>query len=94
MLAVRTFSLDQNFNGSLAQCKIPAFGIVVFQIMKNNAPFGTIRFASGSYTGTFSSPSAVTFNITDELAIQVDNTVNAQDVTFSDVVFTFKGTTI
>jgi hypothetical protein len=92
MLAVRIFTLEANFLGSLAQCKIPATGTVLLRILKNNVPFGTITFAPGSYTGAFSSPSAITFNIADEFAIQVDNTVNSVDATFSDFVFTFKGT--
>lgn len=93
-IAVRQFVLGPNFEGSLAYVSTPATTLpVVMAITKNGATIGNITFATNSYTGTFSgSPSGVTYNIGDQFIMQVDNSVNPQNATFSDVAFSIKGT--
>ena len=93
VLAVRMFTMPKDFVGSLAQCKTPATrSTPVINVNKNGVNFGTITFQAGAYVGKFSSISDVTFNITDEFSVQIDNSVDEPDETFSDLTFSFYGT--
>jgi hypothetical protein len=66
---------------------------VTFSISKNGGNVGTITFAVGALQGTFSgSSSGVTFTASDQIIIQVDNSVNGQNSTFADAAVTIKGT--
>jgi hypothetical protein len=93
-IAVRSFTLGATFAGSYAYVTTPATTQpVVVAITKNGATIGSVTFATGAYTGTFSgSPSGVTFNAGDQLIMQVDNSTNPQNATFSDFAFALKGT--
>jgi hypothetical protein len=66
---------------------------VTLNITKNGGNIGTITFAVGSLSGTFSgSNSGVSFTASDQIIIQVDNSVNGQNSTFADAAVTIKGT--
>ena len=94
LIVVRTLNIPANFAGSYAFTNHPASVYnVKLGITKNGAQIGTITFAIGSYLGVFAGiPSGVTYLPTDQLHVQVDNTVNVTaDATFSDFAFTIFG---
>lgn len=93
-IAVRSFTLGATFAGSYAYVTTPATNhSVVIAITKNGASIGALTFGVGSFTGTWSgSPSGVTFNVGDQLIMQVDNSVDSQDSSFADFAFNIKGT--
>jgi hypothetical protein len=88
-IAVRAFNLAANCAGSYAFCTTPATASFQLSLLKNGAEFGTITFAIGSTTGTFSCPAA-TFNISDQFAIRCKTGV--QDTTLSDIAISLLGT--
>ena len=85
-----------NFAGSLASASTAATGAagVVMKIYKNGAAFGTITFATSSFSGVFATTggSSVSLSAGDQIVVSVDNSVNAQDPAFADMAFTLKGT--
>lgn len=89
VIAVRAFNLAANCAGSYAYCTTPATALFQLALLKNGGQFGTVTFAIGSTTGTFSSPAA-TFNISDQFAVRC--LTGAQDSTLSDIAMSFLGT--
>jgi len=89
VIAVRAFNLAANCAGSYAYCTTPATASFQLALLKNGGQFGTVTFAIGSTTGTFSSPAA-TFNISDQFAVRC--LTGAQDSTLSDIAMSFLGT--
>jgi hypothetical protein len=97
VILTRTFTIPADFVGSYAFTTHPASDYdVKLGITKNGAQLGTVTFAVGSYLGTWAGTgSAIVYNVSDQLHIQVDNTVHVTpDSTFSDFAFTIKGSAV
>ena len=91
-ITVRVYTIAANFAGCLAYCTTGPTSAQTINILKNGATIGTITFAIASTSGVFSgSVSGVTMNIGDQLQIQMASGAS-QDASFSDLVFTIKGT--
>jgi hypothetical protein len=91
-ITVRIYTIAANFTGCIAYCTTGATTAQTINILKNGSVIGTIAFAIGATSGTFSgSPSGVTMNIGDQLQLQMASGAS-QDASFSDLAFTIKGT--
>lgn len=88
VIAPRVFSLAANFAGCYAYCTTTATASAVFNLLKNGANVGTVTFAVGATSGTFSATAGVTFNAGDQFVIQAPETI---DSTLSDLAFTMSG---
>lgn len=86
---VRAISLQANFAGCLAYCSTAAAAAATLAILKNGVQVGTITFAIGAKSGTFSTSSAITFNVGDQLVVTAPSTV---DATLSDISISLYGT--
>jgi hypothetical protein len=89
-ISVRKFTIASNFSGSLAYCTIAATGNPVFSILKNGVSVGTITFAAGATTGSFSATGVLTFNAGDVIYVTAPASA---DATLSDIAITFAGIT-
>lgn len=91
-ITVRIYTIAANFAGCIAYCTTGPTAAQTINILKNGSTIGTIAFAIGATSGTFSgSPSGVTMNIGDQLQLQMASGAS-QDASFSDLAFTIKGT--
>lgn len=85
---VRAVTLPASLTGSSADAGTAATASTVFTLKQNTTGIGTITFAAGATTGTFSFTSAVTFAAGDTFEIDAPATA---DTTLADIAFTFKG---
>lgn len=88
-VAVRLFSLADNFAGSLAKAKTAPTASMVFNVMRNDEVIGTLTFAAGSVNGQFSNSSNMNFAPGDIFSLVAPAT---QDTTFVEAQITFVGT--
>lgn len=96
VLMVRSCSFAGNFAGSYAvagTAPSAAAGVSMI-IYKQGVAIGTLTFAQNSTSGVFATTggASVTFSAGNQLVIQVDNSVNGQDPSFSDMALTLFGT--
>ena len=95
-LMVRSCSFAGNFAGSYASAgTAPSAAAGVSMIIyKQGVAIGTLTFAQNSTSGVFATTggTAVSFIAGNQLVIQVDNSVNGQDPSFSDMALTLFGT--
>jgi hypothetical protein len=93
---VQQFSFAQmtvfpiGFSGSVGHAVTTATGAVFFNIQRNNVTIGTMNFAIGQSTATFTLAAPVTFNPGDVMAILAPA---VQDATLANVSWTIVGTT-
>jgi hypothetical protein len=80
--------LPAGLTGSEASCKTAPTGAVTITIKQNGTSIGTINFAGGATTGTFTFASLVTLNPGDVL----DFVMGSADTTFAGLFFTIAGT--
>ena len=96
VIMVRSCSFAGNFAGSNAVAGTAPSGAggVSMIIYKQGAAVGTLTFAQNSTSGVFATigGTAVSFVAGNQLVIQVDNSVNGQDPSFSDMALTLFGT--
>ena len=96
VLMVRSCSFAGNFAGSYASAgTAPSAAAGVSMIIyKQGVAIGTLTFAQNSTSGVFATTggTAVSFVAGNQLVIQVDNSVNGQDPSFSDMALTLFGT--
>ena len=85
----RAVTFPSGLSGSQAICQVAPSGSVTLQINKNGVSIGTVNFAAGATTGTFTFSSSVTFAAGDRLTITAPS---PQDGTFATVGITLKGT--
>lgn len=85
----RTFTLPVDLTGSQAKAKTAATGAVSFEIQRNSTAIGTINFAGGATTGTFTFTSEIDFAVGDIFEIFAPATA---DATLADISFTLIGT--
>lgn len=86
--AARAFRLPSGQANAQAKAGIAATGSAVFTIAKNGSSIGTITFAAGGATGTFSFASNVDVAIGDLITITGPATA---DATLADIDFTLVG---
>lgn len=84
---VRTVSLPANCAGSVAICDVAPTAAVSFTLEKNGSSIGTVNFAIGATTGTFST-TATTFSAGDVLKVIAPGLT---DNTFSGLSLTLAG---
>lgn len=80
-------SFPLNFAGSRATCRDTATASAVFHILKNGVSVGTLTFAAGAPTGTFSA-AAFTVAAGDQLDLQCPSPA---DVTIRGIKVTLRG---
>jgi hypothetical protein len=85
----RAISFVINLAGSVASVGTAPTGAVAFAIAKNGTSIGTLNFASGATSGTFSVAAAASFAIGDVLTITAPAT---QDGTLANLSVTLSGT--
>jgi hypothetical protein len=85
----RGFSLPASLTGSIARLDTAPAASLTFSINHNGVGAGTISFASGSQTGTFSFTAAVTFAAGDTLSVVAPTTA---DTSAAGLSVTFLGT--
>lgn len=88
-LPTRAFSLPIALAGSRFILAIATTVAIAFSVRKNGSQFGTINFAIGATTATFTAASATAFTSSDKLTIVAPS---PQDATASDFAGTLKGT--
>lgn len=89
-VATRDFTFPSGLTGSQAYADTaPADGAKDFDVQKNGASVGTVSFALGSNTATFSMASATSFVAGDRLAFVAPATA---DSALADIAITLKGT--
>lgn len=88
-VAVRAFTMAQNFPSSFAYCSVAPTAQFIINVLKNGAQVGTITFAANALSGTFASSSALTFNPGDTFTLQCQGTA---DSTLSDLTIGILGT--
>lgn len=87
-VSVRSITLPQNLTGSVASCgTAPTVGVSL-PILKDGYSIGSINFAAGQTTGTFTFGSAVTLT---SGSVVVVNAPSSADATFADLQFTLMG---
>ena len=84
-LITRPMTIASNFTNSLAKTATVATASTVFSVQKNGTPFGTVTFAAGSATGTFSTQGAISFAAGDRVSVVAPSTV---DITLADTDIT------
>jgi hypothetical protein len=87
-IAVRPFSLVDNFAGSLAKAKIAPAASMIFTIMRNAETIGTLTFLVGQRNGVFSAGTNLKFVAGDEFSLVAPA---AQDSAFTEGRITFVG---
>jgi hypothetical protein len=88
-LPTRSFTLPISFANSRFALTVAPTGAIAFSVRKNGVEVGTINFAIGATTATFTAASATTFTSVDTLTLV---TPSPQDATASTLVGTLKGT--
>lgn len=91
-VSVRAFQIPANCAGSYAFCTTAAAAAFVISILKNNVEVGTITYAIGATSGTFSMATALTINAGDQFALRCKTV--SQDATLSDLTIGIYGTTV
>lgn len=84
-----SWSLPLNLTGSMARTSTTATGATSLLIKKNGTQIGTINFAAGATSGTFTFATATSFVAGDILTIVAPST---PDTTLANVGITLKGT--
>lgn len=85
----RDVDFPQNLTDSQAYAGLTATANATIDIRKNGSSIGTVNFASGSNTGTFTFATAQSFASGDVLAFVAQNPA---DLTLGDISLTLKGT--
>lgn len=83
------FTLPVNLAGSVALASAAPNAVANFSLTKNGTQVGTISFAAGALTATFTAASAISVAVGDRLQIIAPST---QDAALSGLAFTFAGT--
>jgi len=86
IIAVRTFLIPENFNGSKAKVSVAPSSTAVFSILKNGFEIGTITFEAGVLQGEFSGEETI-FEPGDVLVITAPD---PQDETLEDPCWNLK----
>lgn len=86
---VRAFSLPINLTGSAGTLGVASTGSVVFTLKKNGSSIGTLTFAAGNPTGTFSFSSGRSFAVNDTFGVYAPSGV---DATAAHLAITLLGT--
>ena len=76
-LAVRSVNVPANFSGSLASVLTAFTSAATYTIYHNGTSVGTISFAASGTAGTFSTSSAFTMAVGDNMTIQAPSTADA-----------------
>jgi len=84
-----SWSLPLNLTGSMARASTTATSSTSLLLKKNGTQIGTVNFASGATSGTFTFSTATSFSAGDVLTIVAPST---PDTTLSNVGITLKGT--
>ena len=92
IISVRAFFCQLNFEGSCAYCTVPSENPFIIDILKNNVQAGTLTFVPGNISGVFSSPTTVTFNKGDQIALRCASLY--QDPLLSDIAITIFGSVV
>lgn len=87
----RAVTFPANFAGSVAASVVAATGSTAFDVRKNGSSVGTITFAAGATTATFTTAggAAVSMAAGDHLSIMSPSTA---DATLADIDFVLAGT--
>lgn len=88
-IASMSFTLPAGLTGSQAHSKVAAAASSAFPITVNGVQQGTITWAAGAQTGTFTLATAVAVNPGDIIELMSPATA---DTALSDLVWTIKGT--
>ena len=86
---VRSFTLPVGLTGSKGISVVAALASVAYIIYKNGSSIGTMNFAPGATTATFTFATATTFGSGDTLELVCPSTVDANQ---ASIGFTFMGT--
>ena len=76
-LSPRSINIPANFSGSLASVLTSFTSAATFTIYHNGTSVGTISFAASGTVGTFSTATAFTLAVGDELTIQAPSTADS-----------------
>jgi hypothetical protein len=88
LVAVRNFQFAANFTTSLSKATTSSTAAASFSIQKNGVQFGTMSFAAGGVTGTFTS-TLTSFTAGDVLTVVAPSTA---DATLGDIEYMLVGT--
>lgn len=88
-VAVRAFTIAAGATGSVAKTASVATASTTFSLQKNGAQFGTMVFAAGAASGSFTVASTTSFAAGDILTIVAPTSA---DATFGDCEFTIVAT--
>lgn len=88
-VSVRSFTIPVAMAGSIAKTATVGTGAVTFVLSKNGTQFGTMVFAAGQVSATFTAATATTFAAGDVLTITAPSTA---DATFGDAEYTIVAT--
>jgi hypothetical protein len=86
---VRAVTLPISLTGSRAVCQTAPTAAVTLPIKQNGTSIGSIGFAAGATTGTFSFASVVILNVGDVFELDAPATA---DATFAGISYTITGT--
>ena len=89
MKSPRALTLPTNFTGSTAVAGTSATASAVYIIQKNGSQVATVTFGAGSTTGTFSTQSAISIAVGDQIKIVAPATA---DATLADIDFSILAT--
>ena len=76
-LAVRALNIPANFAGSISEVLTAFTSAATYTIYHNGTSVGTISFAASGTAGTFSTSSAFTMAVGDNMTIQAPSTADA-----------------
>lgn len=85
----RAVTFPSGLTGSIGKASAAATAPTVFSVRKNGASVGTITFAAGATSATFSAASAITLAVGDLVSIHAPSTA---DSTLADVGIVLAGT--
>jgi hypothetical protein len=86
LLVVRAFTLPQGLAGSGAVATTAPTATATLTVSRNGTAVGTVTFAAGQTTATFSSATAAAFAVGDRMRVIAPST---QDSTLADFTATF-----
>lgn len=92
-VAVRAFTIEQNFTGSTASCTYGSTAGINYAIQRNGALIGNLYWPANTAAGTFNATEVSThsFNIGDVLTVVTPVTA---DSVHDELAFTFSATAI